>query len=97
MYYDWYVYLFLLDEQENIQVKIPVDMKLTTLTGGSEIQTKTKFKLSDFGVEKEKISAIGVGIEDPMSERPAVRLNNQNSKEGSVYILWDFACISDET
>ena len=97
MYYDWNVYLYLLDEQENILAKIPVDMKLTTLTGGSEIQTKTKFKLSDFGVEKEKTSAIGVGIEDPMSERPAVRLNNQNSKEGSVYILWDFACISDET
>lgn len=97
MYYDWNVYLYLLDEKEKILAKIPVDMKLSSLTGGSEMRTSTKFKLSDFGVDREAVSAIGVGIEDPMFGRPAVRFNNKNAEEGSVYILWDFTCISDET
>lgn len=97
MYYDWGVYLYLLDKDGAVCEKIPVDMKLSELTGGSEMQTNTKMVPAALHMEKETVVAIGVGIEDPMFECPAVQLNNKNSKAGSVYILWDFTCISDET
>ena len=89
MYYNWPVYLYLLSDNGDIQAKIPIEIELTKLKGGSEIQTNTKFLLEKYDLEKEDIAAIGVGIEDPMFEQPAIHLNNKNAKMNTIYKLWD--------
>ena len=45
--------------------------------------------LEKYALEKENIAAIGVGIEDPMFEQPAIHLNNKNAKMNTIYKLWD--------
>lgn len=91
MYYDWKVYLYLFKADGSIARKVPVDLALTSLGEKSEIETETVFS-----IKKGELAKIGVGIEDPMFEQPAVRLNNRQKEEGYVCILWDFTCISEE-
>lgn len=83
-YWDWPVYLYKLDSQGNILKKYPVDIKLTELSAGGSVTTKTKLP-EDF--RKEGYGALGVGIEDPMTGLPAVQLTMECAQVGNIAVL----------
>lgn len=83
-YWDWPVYLYGLDGQGAVVERIPVEMKLTALLPGQSLETRTELP-KDF--QSEGVEMIGVGIEDPMTGRPAVNLAMKVQEINGIFLL----------
>lgn len=83
-YWDWPVYLYSMDGDGNVLDREPVDLKLTELKPGAVLETVTKLP-EDFG--GGRAAALGVGIEDPMTGRPAVHLAMEAGERGAIVLL----------
>lgn len=85
LYWDWPVYLYLLQEDGTISEKIPVKLSLKALAGGGSAVTETAVGQKAFS----QAAALGVGIEDPMTGRPAVHLAMNAPKLDAVTVLYE--------
>ena len=75
-YWDWPVYLCLINESDGVVTASKVSLKLTSLLPGSKIETKTILPVAE-----ETGLQLAIGVIDPMINKPSVRL----SMDGTVY------------
>lgn len=87
MYWDWPVYLYFLDSGNRIVGRCPVQLETTGLLPGTMITTRTDWTAEQMG---DGVSAIGVGIEDPMTGKPAVSLTMETESVEKITILFRF-------
>lgn len=83
IYWDWPVYLYRL-EGGSVTEKVKIDMNLTQLPGGASMETRTVVPHDMAGSVS---GTLGIGIEDPMTGRPAVRLMMKTERVGEISIL----------
>lgn len=84
LYWDWPVYLYRLNNDESVTDKVPVKISLTQLTGGTSLETRTVIPLNMVSAEK---GSLGIGIEDPMTGKPSVKLMMETERIGEISIL----------
>lgn len=84
MYWNWPVYLYIVDNEKKISKKIPIKLDLTELLPDKKIKTITNFKLKD---KSKSIEAVYVGIEDPMINKPVLKLVSNQEKMRSLSLL----------
>lgn len=73
MYWNWPVYIYVKDMNNATMEKIAVGLELTSLLPGSSVTTTTVF---DYPTQADTSTCtFWVGIEDPMTIKPAVRLD----------------------
>ncbi|WP_277631418.1 DUF4832 domain-containing protein [Atopococcus tabaci] len=84
LYWDWPVYLYFTDMEGNVLGKEAIDLRLTQLLPGKTIKTTTDFQLEE---PSGDVHAVSVGIEDPMTGRPAVQLASNQEKNGNLALL----------
>lgn len=84
MYYNWPVYLYFYDNEGRMVQKNRVDMDITSIAPDSTLNVRAKVKISDV-----KISKITIGIEDPMIEKPVVRLNNKRKWDDFEVVIYE--------
>lgn len=90
IYYNWPVYIYFFDENNEITGKVLMDMDLTKIYPGVKVKSEIKISADELKTKDKKISKIGkigVGIEDPMFNRPSVRLNNASEDEDCLCII----------
>lgn len=76
IYYNWPVYLYFYDENDNLLEKKQFKINLCEIMPGDTVEIQKKIWL-----EKSlytRVGKIAVGIEDPMTGKPAIRLNNES-------------------
>lgn len=78
LYWDWPVSLYFLDSEENVLQTLPVDVAVSTVLPGETVASRTAIPESAL----EDAAAIAVGIEDPLTGRPAVRLTMEADQAG---------------
>ena len=85
MYWDWDVYLYFLNPVDFTTIrKQKIDIKLSQLYAGAQITTKTTLKEEDIPDVK---FLLGIGIEDPMTNKPAVKLDMNSRFTGKIALL----------
>ncbi len=70
IYWDWDTFIYLYDNNQNFVEKVPVNIHLKELLPESEIITNTTVENS---LSNEDVKYICIGIEDPMTSKPAVK------------------------
>lgn len=80
-YFDWPVYVYVLDASDNIQTRQPVNLSLSKLLPGKSLKTSTDVTIGQTKAGQK----VCIGIEDPMTNAPAVML--MNDFERTVYNL----------
>lgn len=85
MYWDWDVYLYFYDAGQKLTGKIPVNINLTELLPKEEIQSVTKLEA---GLDKDA-ACVCVGIEDPMTGKPAVSLAMDTKEIDKTTVLFE--------
>lgn len=84
IYWNWPAYLYCLDENGSITDKVQVSIDLTALLGGGSLETKTVVPAHMVGRKDERL---GIGIEDPMTGKAAVRLMMDTERVGEISVL----------
>ena len=84
MYQAWPMYLYYLDENRNMLKKQQLDLDTSELTGSSQTEIKTYFDLMNVTGEKLYIA---IGIEDPETSKPVVKLDMKCESENNIYFL----------
>lgn len=84
LYWDWDVYLYLLDGENNIVEKSQVDIKLSELTEGKTITTQTQLTIWD---KQESSYKLCIGIVDPNTGEPAVKFAMNADRIGNMTVL----------
>lgn len=87
MYWDWPVYLYLLDERGAVMHRQQIDLALTSLLPGTTLTTETTVgssRLSQGG------GRIAVGIEDPQTSQPAVTLAMSCETVGGLSVIGSY-------
>jgi hypothetical protein len=85
MYFDWPIYLYLLDDNMDIVAKLPVNLKLSELSQSERLECSISYDVDDYG---NLDGMVGIGIEDPETELPAVELDMDCEKENKIAILY---------
>ncbi|MDZ7835472.1 MAG: hypothetical protein U5K84_09295 [Alkalibacterium sp.] len=67
--------------------KIKVDINLTELLPGEKMKSVTEFQIIN---EQKKVTKVYVGIEDPMTNNPAVKLVSSQERFGNLSLIADF-------
>jgi len=84
LYWDWDVYLYLLDSENSIVEKSQVDIKLSELTEGKTITTQT---LLDIANKQDNSYKLCIGIIDPNTGEPAVQFAMDAERIGNMTVL----------
>jgi len=84
LYWDWDVYLYLLDSENSIVEKSQVDIKLSELTEGKTIVTQT---LLDIANKQDNSYKLCIGIIDPNTGEPAVKFAMDADRIGNMTVL----------
>lgn len=79
-YWDWPVYLYEMDADGTVIRKTPVNLSLSALMDGETVMTETLLS--------ERPAVLGVGIEDPMTGEPAVRIASEMEQIGKISVLY---------
>lgn len=74
IYYNWPVYLYFYDEKDMLLEKKQFAMDICSIMPEDSITIQNKLRLDT--KQNLQVSKIAVGIEDPMTNKPAIKLNN---------------------
>lgn len=85
MYYDWPVYLYIYQEGSNVVQKRRVSTQVSQIMPGESKKDRYVISVQDW----ELIKKIGIGIEDPMFDTPAVQLNNATCGQDQITVLYE--------
>lgn len=88
IYWDWQVYIYVFDAENEILAEFPVEINLTELLPGTQIHTDTELAMLDIDKWKEEGMQIAVAIIDPMTGEPAVKLAMKGEEEKSIIPLF---------
>ena len=87
-YQNWPVYLYLEDPSGKLAEKAAVNMLLSSVLPETQLITKTVFETKDVPALLENGYTLAVGIEDPMTEKPGVRLAMDCIYQDGKNVLW---------
>ena len=87
-YKKWPVYLYLEDPSGNTVEKTEINMLLSSVLPDTQLITRTVFETRDIPALLKEGYALSVGIEDPMTEKPGVRLAMDCAYQNGRNILW---------
>ena len=87
-YKNWPVYLYLEDPSGNTVEKTEINMLLSSVLPDTQLITRTVFETQDIPALLKEGYALSVGIEDPMTEKPGVRLAMDCAYQNGRNILW---------
>ena len=87
-YKNWPVYLYLEDPSGNTVEKTEINMLLSSVLPDTQLITRTVFETRDIPALLKEGYALSVGIEDPMTEKPGVRLAMECAYQNGRNILW---------
>ena len=87
-YQNWPVYLYLEDPSGKLEEKAAVNMLLSSVLPETQLITKTVFETKDVPALLENGYTLAVGIEDPMTEKPGVRLAMDCIYQDGKNVLW---------
>lgn len=85
MYWDWDVYLYFYDEEQTLLGRWPVEVDTTRLLPGETVTSRTQVQADLM----ERGTYVALGIEDPMTGQPAVRLAMETETIGLTHVLWE--------
>ena len=88
LYKKWPVYLYLEDPSGNTVEKTEINMLLSSVLPDTQLITRTVFETRDIPALLKEGYALSVGIEDPMTEKPGVRLAMDCAYQNGRNILW---------
>ena len=88
-YGDWKVYLYLENPEGKIVEKPQVEIALPQVLPGEKVKTETLFATEKVKSLLKEGYRLSVGIEDPMTDRPQVRLAMKCGYADGKNILWD--------
>ena len=87
-YKNWPVYLYLEDPSGNTVEKTEINMLLSSVLPDTQLITRTVFETRDIPTLLKEGYALSVGIEDPMTEKPGVRLAMDCAYQNGRNVLW---------
>lgn len=87
MYFDWPVYLYYADANNNILGSVKVDLQTTKLLPNTQIKTTTE--IADSSIPDGTVKLF-VGIVDPMTSLPSVKLAMDANRLGNLSIIADW-------
>lgn len=93
IYWDWYAYVYLLDEENKVLEKQQVDIKLTKLLSGKAYRTYSSINLEQ---TTGKIFKICIGIVDPITEQPAIKFAMEGERIDNMSVLYDTSTINSK-
>lgn len=88
LYGNWPVYLYFLDSSHRVLQSVPVAVDIRRVLPGESVTSETGLTMND---AVNNASFIGVGIEDPMTGKPAVSLAMQAEPVDKMTILYTLA------
>lgn len=94
LYWDWDVYLYLLDSGNNIVEKSQVDIRLSELTEGKTMTTDSLISIWDKTGNSYKLC---IGIVDPNTGEPAVKFAMSGSRIGNMSVLAEWNDLNPES
>lgn len=89
MYEDWPVYVYVEDENGQITETASVDLKLSELLPGEQIQTMVRLNARGLLDRDRNGQRISVGIVDPMTGENAVRLSMEAGQTEGKTVLFE--------
>ena len=87
LYWDWPVYLYVLDENDKTLGRTLVNINLSSLLPEKEIVSETKIPYNGNFTNAKKLC---IGIIDPMHGNPAVKLTMEAERIGNLSVLRGF-------
>ena len=87
-YQNWPVYLYLEDPSGKMAEKVTVNMLLSSVLPETRLITKTAFETQDVPALLENGYTLSVGAEDPMTEKPNIRLAMECIYQDGRNVLW---------
>ena len=84
LYKNWNVYLYLFDGSGKEVLKVPVDVKLSTILDDSGVQSATDINIGGLATGAYDI---GIAIIDPLTKKPGVELAMKKTRNDKIYIL----------
>ena len=90
LYWDWDVYLYLLDSENNVVEKSQVDIKLSELTEGKKITTNSLITIWN---KQDSSYKLCIGIVDPNTGEPAVKFAMSGSRIGNMSVLAEWSSV----
>lgn len=88
-YGDWKTYLYLENPEGKVMEKPQVKIELPQVLPGEKVETETLFATEKVKNLLKKGYRLSVGIEDPMTGRPQVRLAMKCGYADGRNVLWD--------
>lgn len=88
MYWDWPVYLYIYDANNELISQLPVDLQLTKLLPGKTMQTVTEIPAD---INLGSTGFLYVGIVDPMTEQPAVQLVSNQLAVKHLFLMHEWS------
>lgn len=88
MYKEWPVYVYIEDESGKLVEKSRISIKISSLLPGEKATTLTALETERLNSLLEKGYRLSVGIEDPMTELPCVRLAMEALYQEGKNYLW---------
>lgn len=86
LYWDWPAYLYWIDDSGKVLRKEAVDLALSTLSGAKAQRTVNEL---DYTPPEETVF-LCVGIEDPVTEKPAVWFAMEGERQGITSVLYQW-------
>ena len=84
IYWDWDVYLYFYDNDKHCTGKYPVDIRLTDILPNTSVNSKTNVSAQYL----QNVSYVALGIEDPLTKKPAVQLAMKAEQIDKTVVLW---------
>ncbi|MDD3393948.1 MAG: DUF4832 domain-containing protein [Anaerotignum sp.] len=85
IYFNWPVYIYILDENKNVIEKQKVKINLSEVAQSATKEVSISFNRNHY---KSIQYTVGVGIENPDSEKPDVSLDMECDRYGKIAILY---------
>lgn len=85
IYWDWDTYVYLLDQDNNIIDKKPIELDLTALKSSGTIKTATMLSLEN---TSGKACKVCIGIIDPNTGEPAIKFAMDTERIGNMSVLY---------
>lgn len=84
MYFDWPVCLYLIDESHTVLKRVELDVKTTKILPGASQEVTFQLESPQDG------GVLCIGIEDPMTGRPAVKFAMDTEQINGMSVLYTF-------
>ena len=87
MYYNWHVFLYLFDDQNNLINVFPIDMDIRAILPDEPYNVDFTFPI---GTLQNGKYSLGIAVHDPATNLPAVQFAMDNSRDDLIQMIGSF-------